>query len=56
MSKTQTPQVPDKKDAPAPDPFAHIGDPHWGKGGRYVVDPATGKRVPADPPPAAKKE
>lgn len=22
--------------------------PHWGKGGRYVIDPASGKRVPAD--------
>lgn len=22
--------------------------PHWGKGGRYVVDPATGARVPVD--------
>lgn len=21
--------------------------PHWGKGGRYVVDQATGRRVPA---------
>lgn len=20
--------------------------PHWGKGGRYIVDPATGQRVP----------
>lgn len=24
-------------------------DPHWGKGGRYVVNPATGKREPAPP-------
>lgn len=22
-------------------------DPYWGKGGRYVVNPATGKREPA---------
>lgn len=29
------------------DPFAHVGDEHWGKGGRYIVDPATGKREPA---------
>lgn len=27
--------------------------PHWGQGGRYVVDPATGQRVPlASGPPA----
>lgn len=31
--------------APA-DPFAHVGDEHWGKGGRYIVG-ADGKRVPA---------
>ncbi len=24
------------------------GDPHWGRGGRYVID-ASGKRVPAPP-------
>ena len=29
-----------------PGPFTHIGDTHWGKGGRYVVD-ANGRRVPA---------
>ena len=23
------------------------GCPHWGKGGRYLYDPATGKRTPA---------
>ena len=22
-------------------------DPYWGKGGSYIVDPLTGKRVPA---------
>jgi hypothetical protein len=27
--------------------------PHWGQGGRYVVDPATGQRVPAPAEPAA---
>lgn len=27
------------------DPFAHAGDAHWGKGGRFVVG-ADGKRVP----------
>lgn len=26
---------------------AFIGDEHWGKGGRYIIDPATGRRVPA---------
>lgn len=31
-----------------PDPFAHIGDPHWGRGGRYVVN-SDGQRVPAIP-------
>lgn len=31
----------------APDPFAHVGDPSWGKGGSYVIDPETGARVPA---------
>ena len=33
--------------AAVPDPFAHVGDEHWGKGGSYVTDPKTGKRVPA---------
>lgn len=28
-----------------------INDPYWGKGGRYVVDPETGKRMPAPPEP-----
>ena len=28
------------------DPFAHIGDAHWGIGGRYIVG-EDGKRVPA---------
>ncbi len=26
--------------------FAHVGDPYWGQGGRYIVG-ADGKRVPA---------
>jgi len=30
-----------------------IDDPWWGKGGRYVVDPETGRRVPAPPDPDA---
>lgn len=30
-----------------------IDDPYWGKGGRYVVDPETGKRVPVPPEPSA---
>lgn len=33
-------------DAPVPE-HDFTGDPYWGKGGRYVVDPATGKRMPA---------
>lgn len=28
-------------------------DPNWGKGGRYVFDPATGKRTPATEEPPA---
>ena len=28
------------------DPFAHVGDAHWGIGGRYIVG-EDGKRVPA---------
>lgn len=36
-----------KKEQPpaAPD---YTGDEHWGKGGRYVIDPKTGKRIPAE--------
>ena len=30
---------------PQPD---FVGDEHWGKGGRFVVDPKTGKRIPAE--------
>ncbi len=29
----------------ASDPFAHVGDQHWGQGGRYIV--VDGQRVPA---------
>lgn len=29
--------------------FDFTKDPHWGKGGRYVVNPATGQREPAPP-------
>ena len=29
-----------------PDAFAHVGDAHWGQGGRYIVG-EDGKRVPA---------
>lgn len=43
------------KDNPPPLVTDYVGDEHWGKGGRYIVDPATGKRVPApaeeQPPP-----
>lgn len=35
------------------DPFRHVGDPHWGQGGDYRIDPATGQRVPATPEPQA---
>lgn len=33
--------------------------PNWGKGGRFVVDPTTGQRVPVveeEPTPAASEE
>lgn len=33
------------------DPFRHVDDKHWGKGGDYVIDP-NGQRVPATPAPA----
>ena len=39
-----------KSDSKEPD---FTKDPHWGKGGRYVVNPATGQREPA--PPAAEE-
>ncbi len=29
----------------------YTGDEHWGIGGRYVIDPLTGRRVPAAPAP-----
>lgn len=32
-------------------PGDFTGDPHWGKGGRYVVDVTNGQRIPV-----AKKE
>lgn len=35
-----------------PTPIDFTADPHWGKAGRYVVDPVTGRREPvADPDP-----
>ncbi|HJW23760.1 MAG TPA: hypothetical protein VJ576_02590 [Rhodocyclaceae bacterium] len=37
--------APPAADRPAHEAF--IGDEHWGKGGRYIIDPATGRRVPA---------
>lgn len=35
------------------DPTDFTACPHWGKGGRYTVDPATGARVPVLPPAAS---
>lgn len=26
----------------------YTGDAYWGKGGRFVIDPKTGKRIPAE--------
>ncbi len=34
-------------DAGANPAFSHVGDPHWGQGGRYIV--VDGQRVPAPP-------
>lgn len=51
MAKKPPPAPPMPDDAgPAAgsDPFTHIGDEHWGRGGRYVVD-ADGRRVPVIP-------
>lgn len=31
-----------------PEQQDYTGDEHWGKGGRFVIDPITGKRVPAE--------
>lgn len=60
MSKTKpaAAPVPDTTPAPRHDPFAHLNDPHWGRGGRYTVDPATGRRepVPAEAAEPAPKE
>lgn len=39
---------------PPVDPFAHLGDEHWGKGGCYVVG-ADGKRAPAPETPVTNK-
>ncbi|NTV10481.1 MAG: hypothetical protein HGA47_06865 [Zoogloea sp.] len=30
-----------------PTAFDFIGDEYWGQGGRFIFDPATGKRRPA---------
>lgn len=44
--------LPEQQPAPAgiepPPPAApdYTRDPHWGRGGRYVIDPQTGARVP----------
>ncbi|SFK92094.1 hypothetical protein SAMN05216302_102114 [Nitrosomonas aestuarii] len=35
-----------KKEQATPQDFTK--DKHWGKGGRFVVDPKTGERIPAD--------
>lgn len=43
MAKKEQPAEP--QPAAAPD---YTGDEHWGKGGRYVIDPKTGKRIPAE--------
>lgn len=45
MKKDRSPADPTPQQPAAGAPaFAHIGDEHWGRGGRYVVDPATGRR------------
>lgn len=58
MARKHTPTPPSKPSPPsnpAPGPFAHTADPHWGRGGRYRIDPTTGQRVPA-PTDAPVKE
>lgn len=49
MARKPAPQPAEPAGAPPADPFAHANDPHWGKGGRYIIDPATGQRIPAPP-------
>ena len=61
MSKKTDPKSPasaapgDADAQPPADPFAHVSDEHWGKGGRYVVD-AAGKRAPAPEHPPVTNE
>lgn len=43
------------KSTPNPTPD-FTADPHWGKGGRYVFDPATGLRTPVPEPADAAPE
>jgi len=40
----------------AQDRSSYVGDEHWGKGGRYVIDPATGARVPAPAEPTKPQQ
>lgn len=39
-------------------PADYVGDEHWGRGGRYIVNPQTGRRepAPADADTAEPKE
>lgn len=38
----------DPKPTPDPAPLDLTACPHWGKGGRYSLDPVTGVRTPLD--------
>ena len=59
MSKTTTKKpestapAPAKTPAPSPATTAWPADEFTGRGGRYVRDPVTGERRPADEPPQA---
>ena len=49
--KSSAPPLPGRRPTPAaPKATAHVGDPYWGVGGRYVVG-VDGVRRPAEPVP-----
>lgn len=47
MTKSPRPEPTPATQPARSDPFAHRGDSHWGRGGRFVIDPKSGQRVPA---------
>lgn len=48
MSKKQLPASPASAVPPAPAAPDYSNCPYWGRGGRYVYDPQTGRRTPVD--------